>query len=66
MAPCPLTGGLLVDGRLSIPYEAPPCIFGSEEYAAESVIPPGEPLLRVRARDGEGWLEQQFTIRGVG
>lgn len=56
---------MYLDGQLISRYEGPPYVLGGEGYEADKVIPPGEHILLVRARDGEGWLEQQFTIRGA-
>jgi hypothetical protein len=57
---------LYLDGRLVNACEGPPYLLGAEEYASDGVIPPGEHELRLRARDGEGWLERTLTIVGAG
>jgi hypothetical protein len=57
---------LYLDDKLINKYSGPPYLLGSEEYEHDRVVPSGEHVLRVRARDGEGWLEQRFTIYGVG
>jgi hypothetical protein len=57
---------MYLDGRLVCQYDGPPYVLGREEYESEGVIPPGEHELRVRAQDGDGWLEQRFMIRGAG
>ncbi len=56
---------LYLDDKLVSRHETPPYLLGTEEYASDAVIPDGEHRLRVRARDGDGWLEQTFTIRGA-
>ncbi len=56
---------MVLDGQLVNRLDAPPYVLGGEGYEFDRVIPPGEHVLRVRARDGDGWLEQQFTIRGA-
>ncbi|HPO07924.1 MAG TPA: hypothetical protein PLZ55_04595, partial [bacterium] len=55
---------MLLDGQLISRYDTPPYTLGTEEYASDNVIPPGEHELLVRAKDGDGWLEERFTIRG--
>jgi len=55
-----------LDGKLINKFEGPPYLLGSEENDSDNLITPGEHLLRVRAKDGDGWLEQSFTIYGAG
>lgn len=57
---------IYLDGKRVSKYSAPPYVVGTEEYDSDGLIPPGEHMLRVRAKDGDGWLEQTFTIRGAG
>jgi hypothetical protein len=57
---------LYLDDQLINRYAGPPYILGGEEHSYDKVIPPGPHTLRVRARDGDGWLEQTFDIRGAG
>jgi len=46
-------------------YDGPPYLLGSEERTSDTVVPPDqESELRIRARDGDGWLEQVFVIPG--
>ncbi|NUM56847.1 MAG: hypothetical protein HUU46_24725 [Candidatus Hydrogenedentes bacterium] len=45
--------------------EGPPYLVGTEDYASDAVIPPGDHVLRIRAVDGDGWLEQTFTVTGA-
>ncbi|MCC6443172.1 MAG: hypothetical protein IT210_06920 [Armatimonadetes bacterium] len=55
---------MYLDGKLVSHYQGPPYVLGSEENESDEIIPPGEHALRIRARDGGGWLEQTFSIRG--
>ncbi len=55
-----------LDGQLVNRVEGPPYLVGTEDNASDNVIPPGAHTLRVRAQDGEGWLEQEFAINGAG
>ena len=55
-----------LDGELITRCDAPPYLLGTEEYESDGVIPPGSRELLVRARDGDGWLEQTFSITGAG
>jgi hypothetical protein len=57
---------MILDGNLVSRFTGPPYVLGSEEYESDQVIPVGEHELLVRARDGDGWLEQRFTVRGGG
>ncbi len=56
---------LYLDDRLVNRFEGPPYLLGSQDMSGDQAIPPGEHTLRVRARDGEGWLEQTFPILGA-
>lgn len=53
-----------LDDQLVTKSAGPPYLLGTEDHATDNVIPAGEHRLRVRARDGEGWLEQTFEIKG--
>jgi hypothetical protein len=55
-----------LDGQLVGRVEGPPYLVGSEDTASDAVIPPGDHQLRIRAQDGEGWLEQTFAVHGAG
>ena len=57
---------MYLDGRLVSEHAGPPYLLGSEDASADGVIPPGQHDLRVRAKDGDGWLEQAFKITGAG
>ena len=55
---------LHLDGKLISRFDRPPYLLGTEESESDGVIPPGEHRLVVRARDVDGWLEQEFTVTG--
>ena len=56
---------MYLDGDLVNRYEAPPYLLGTEERTSDRVVPAGRDVeLTVRARDGNGWLDQRFTLRG--
>lgn len=54
-----------LDGKLVTRFSQPPYLVGTEEYDSDNVIPPGEHTLLIRARDGDGWLEEEFTVLGA-
>ncbi len=54
-----------LDDQLVNRSAGPPYLLGTEEYASDQVIPPGEHKLKIRAKDGDGWLEKTFTIQGA-
>lgn len=54
-----------LDGKLVSRFSQPPYLVGTEEYDSDNVIPPGEHTLLIRARDGDGWLEEEFTVLGA-
>ena len=53
-----------LDGKLVHQCTGPPYLLGSEEYESDGIIPTGKHELRIRAKDGEGWLERTFEIVG--
>jgi len=57
---------MYLDGKLINHYDGPPYILGTEEYESDGIIPPGEHSLRIRAKDGDVWLDRKFTIVGAG
>ncbi len=56
---------MLLDGKLVHRCEGPPYVLGTEEYTSDGIIPTGPHTLLIRARDGDGWLEQTFRITGA-
>jgi len=54
-----------LDGKQVNAYTQPPYLVGNEEYESDGLLSPGEHILEVRARDGDGWLEQKFTVYGA-
>lgn len=57
---------LLVDERLVNRFAGPPYLLGSQDLTGDSVLPAGEHTLKVRARDGDGWLERTFRLLSAG
>jgi hypothetical protein len=55
-----------VDGELVNRCEGPPYLLGDETYETDNVLPAGEHTLRVQARDGDGWLAEEFQIVSAG
>jgi len=53
---------LLVDGEKLNVCAGPPYVLTSEEGEDDGAIPAGKHALTVRARDGDGWLQQDFEI----
>ncbi len=57
---------IYLNGRLTNHYTKPPYLLGTENRDSDRLIPPArESEVRIRARDGEGWLEETFTIQGT-
>ncbi|MCH9656863.1 MAG: hypothetical protein K0U86_10335 [Planctomycetes bacterium] len=55
-----------LDGKLIDTKAEPPYLLGTEEHTSDKIIPRGKHILKIRARDGDGWLEQTFPIVGAG
>ncbi len=53
---------IYLDGKRINRYEGPPYMVGSQDQKGDKALPEGEHELRVRIRDGDGWLEQTFHI----
>lgn len=53
-----------LDDKLVSKFAGPPYLVGTEECTDDQVIPTGEHTLRIRAKDGDGWLEATFKIKG--
>ncbi len=54
-----------LDDKLVTRMEGPPYLVGTEDNASDGVISAGDHVLRIRAMDGDGWLEQAFAIKGA-
>ncbi|HBL73601.1 MAG TPA: hypothetical protein DD458_00095 [Prolixibacteraceae bacterium] len=57
---------MYLDGKIVSKCDGPPYTLGTEGYESDSLITPGKHTLLIRARDGDGWLEQTFQIPDVG
>ena len=56
---------MYLDRKLVNRCVGPPYLLGTEERASDRVIPANREVeLLVRARDGDGWLEQRFKLQG--
>jgi hypothetical protein len=56
---------MVLDGKLVNHYDKPPYLLGTEERTSDRVIGADHEMeLLVRARDGDCWLEQWFTLQG--
>ena len=53
-----------LDGKPVGKMKAPPYLLGTDGYESDKVVPAGEHELLIRAKDGDGWLEQKFNIKG--
>ena len=53
---------ILIDDKRINRYEAPPYVLTSEERSDDHAIKAGKHLLKVRARDGNVWLERTFQV----
>jgi hypothetical protein len=51
-----------IDGKLVNTYRVPPYVLTSEGRSDDNAIPSGRHLLKVRAEQGEEWLEQVFEV----
>lgn len=57
---------LYLDDQLVNRFTGPPYLLGNQDRSGDAALPKGEHTLRVRARDGSGWLERTFTIVSAG
>lgn len=53
-----------IDGKLIGTFDGPPYMVGTDGYESDKIVPTGEHTLLIRAQDGDGWLEQKYTIKG--
>lgn len=51
-----------LDGERIARFDGPPYLVGSQDHSGDTALPPGAHALRVRVRDGDGWLERTFAI----
>lgn len=57
---------MYLDGKLINKYDHPPYVLGSPSEEMDKLISDkAEQELLVRAKDGDGWLEQKFKIKRV-
>ncbi len=56
---------MYLDDELVTRADGPPYLLGTEDSDSDKVIPSGPHTLRVRVQDGDGWLEQSFSIDGA-
>ncbi|MCC6489552.1 MAG: hypothetical protein IT364_18790 [Candidatus Hydrogenedentes bacterium] len=54
-----------LDDALVNHCDGPPYLVGTEDDKSDGVIPAGEHQLKIRAKDGDAWLEQIFTVKGA-
>jgi hypothetical protein len=52
-----------LDGKQVNRFDQPPYWVGTEESESDSLLA-GDHMIHVRARDGGGWLEKTFRVRG--
>jgi len=57
---------MYLDDKLITRCDGAPYTLGTEGHESDTLIPEGEHRLRIRARDGDGWLEQTFVIPDTG
>ncbi len=55
-----------LDGKLLNRFDGPPYLVGDQGMAGDAALPRGEHELKIRARDGDGWLERVFHIESAG
>ena len=57
---------LYLDDQLIQRFDGPPYLLGNQDFSGDTAIPKGEHTLRIRAHDGDGWLERTFKIVSAG
>lgn len=56
---------MILDGKLVNHYDGPQYLLGTEERTSDRVIGANREIeLLIRARDGNSWLDQRFTLQG--
>jgi hypothetical protein len=64
VAPGPME--FYIDDKLVDTKPGPPYLLGTENRSSDGILPKGDHKLRIRAQDGDGWLEQTFAIKVAG
>ena len=57
---------IYLDGQRINHFDGPPYLVGSQGNDGDTAMPRGKHRLTIRARDGDGWLEQIFHIVSAG
>ena len=56
---------IYLNSKLCNRHSGPPYLLGTEDRQSDGIIPSNRSSeLRIRARDGNGWLEETFVIQG--
>ena len=56
---------VFLDGKRVNHFAGPPYLLGDQGPKGDHAIPSGKHELKIRARDGDGWLERSFSITGA-
>jgi hypothetical protein len=56
---------IYLDDKPAGRFDGPPYLLGGQGPEGDKAIPKGEHILRIRVRDGDGWLEKTFRIVGA-
>ncbi|NUQ64932.1 MAG: hypothetical protein HUU20_20915 [Pirellulales bacterium] len=51
-----------LDGKFINRCSGPPYVLGTEADSADAIYTPAEKTLRIRAKDGDGWIEETYQI----
>lgn len=57
---------IYLDGKRIHHFDGPPYMVGSQGNDGDTALPKGKHELKIRARDGAGWLERIFHIVSAG
>ncbi len=57
---------IYLDGKRINHFDGPPYMVGSQGMDGDTAMPAGKHQLKIRARDGDVWLEQVFHIVSAG
>jgi hypothetical protein len=55
---------IYLDGKRINRFDGPPYLLGDQGPKGDHAIPRGKHELKIRARDGDGWLEKTFSVTG--